>query len=413
MLISNNIASRLGSLKMMIEREDIPALLTGMMATLAGIGVARFAYTPLLPELVKQQWFSDSQAAYLGAANLLGYLIGALSAHRLSERLSVRMLMGWCFAGIALSFVLCAQPGHFGWFFIWRLIAGVCGAILMVVGPATALSKTPAARRAGVGAFVFTGIGLGAVLSASVVPLLMQVSLSATWLALGTLSLLAGLIGDRGLVRLPNTAVQTIRAGKSTRTPRGAGLLVIVVMAAYALDAVGFIPHTLFWVDYLAREQGLGTQAASVQWAVFGVGAVCGPLFAGIVAQRLGWHSGLTLAFAAKALAVGLPLLSMGLASRTLSSFIVGAMVPGIVALTSGRISELVGPAEHKRLWGLATAVFAVAQALSGYAMSALYVIWGSYHYLFYTGSAALAGGAVLIILSGYIHEHKKIPGHL
>ncbi len=392
----------------MVKKQDFPALLTGMMATLAGIGIARFAYTPLLPEIIQQQWFGDSQAAYLGAANLLGYLIGALTAHRLSEHISVRLLMGLCFVAIALSFILCAQPGHFTWFFSWRLIAGIAGAILMVVGPATAISRTPAERRAGVGAFVFMGIGLGAVLSASVVPLLMEVSLSATWLTLGLLSLVVGWIFDHAFRALSNTAVQAVKVSDTANPIAGSGLAILIVMAAYALDAVGFIPHTVFWIDYLAREQNLGIQSASVQWAVFGIGAVCGPLFAGLMARRLGWHKALVMAFIIKAIAVGLPLLSIGLASRTLSSFLVGAMVPGIVALTSGRIAELVGPAGHKRFWGMATAVFALAQAASGYSMSALYEAWSSYYFLFYIGSIVLAGGALLIIMSDFVQKRTN-----
>lgn len=382
------------------------ALLSGMMATLAGIGLSRFAYTPLLPELIQQQWFSDSQAAYLGAANLLGYLIGALSAHQLSERVSIRILMFFCFISISLSFILCAQPGHFYWFFVWRLISGVAGAILMVVGPANALSKTPVERRAGVGAFIFTGIGLGVVLSSSVVPLLMQVSLSATWLTLGCLSLLTGLVCDYAIVRLYNTPVIVVPK-KFESAFKGSKPLVSFVMTAYALDAVGFIPHTMFWVDYLAREQGLGIQAASAQWTVFGIGAICGPMIVGFFAHRMGWHSGLILAFLVKAIAVSIPILSTGIVSRTLSSFIVGAMVPGIVALTSGLIAELIGSANHKRFWGMATVVFAVSQALSGYIMSALYETWKSYYFLFYIASTALVASTFLILVSNRVHEYN------
>ena len=61
-----------------------PGLVAGVMATLVGIGLARFAYTPLIPVLIDAGWFSASDAVYLGAANLLGYFIGALSAHRLT-----------------------------------------------------------------------------------------------------------------------------------------------------------------------------------------------------------------------------------------------------------------------------------------------------------------------------------------
>ena len=384
----------------MIQRNDLPPLLTGMMATLVGVGLARFAYTPLIPILVLQGWFDASAAIYLGAANLLGYLLGALMAHRLSERFGARQLLAFCFISIALSFFASATPGSFAWFFFWRLLAGITGAILVVVGPSLALTRAPIARRPVVGPLVFCGIGLGALLSATLLPLLIQYDLMWSWLTLGVLSLLAGFICDQGLARLPPAA--TIAAANGTGG--GAPVLsiaIILVMLAYAMDAAGFIPHTVFWVDYLAREQGQTSSAAAAQWAMFGAGAIIGPLVAGLLVSRLGWHRSLATGYLIKCLAIALPLLASGLLTNSISSFLVGAMVPGLVALTSGRLAELGGPAEHKRLWGYATAAFAVLQAASGYAMSGLYELIGSYQPLFALGSALLGVGLLLIIISG------------
>lgn len=386
----------------MIKKADFPALLTGMMATLASIGIARFAYTPLLPELVLQGWFNDTQAAYLGASNLLGYLIGALFAHSLSERFSIKLIIRLCFIFIALSLFLCAKPASFEWFFIWRLVAGIAGAILTVIGPALALSVTSTTQHTSVGTFIFAGIGLGALLSALIIPPLMQINLSVTWLVLGGLTILVGFVCNYGLLNLPKEPIHKSNKPITSIKISHVNMIVVVVMIAYALDAVGYVPHTVFWVDYLAREQQLGIKAASTQWAIFGLGATCGPFIARIVVHKLGWHFSLTTAFMAKAIAVGLPLLSITLTSQIVSSFIVGAMIPGVVSLTSGRIAELVGPIEYKRYWGLATALFAVGQAVSGYGMSALYESWKSYYFLFYIGSTMLAIGALLIVISRY-----------
>ena len=60
------------------EVDAFHATLAGLCAVLVGIGLARFAYTPLIPALIDAQWFTAAQAAYLGAANLAGYLAGAL-----------------------------------------------------------------------------------------------------------------------------------------------------------------------------------------------------------------------------------------------------------------------------------------------------------------------------------------------
>jgi predicted MFS family arabinose efflux permease len=332
-------------------------------------------------------------------------------------------LFGLCFAGIALSFLLCAGPNSFGWFFIWRLVAGIAGAILVVVGPSLALTATPPARRTGVGTLVFTGIGLGTLVSALVVPALLAVSLTATWIALGVLIIIAGIFCDHNLVQLtlspPHAAPDSPPSDahqehpqkaqghpeQAHKKPAGLALVIALVMMAYALDAIGFVPHTVFWVDYLAREKALGAHAVSLQWVIFGVGAVSGPFIVSWMTRRLGWHRGLVLAFLTKAAAVALPLLSIAFISRSASSFLVGAMIPGIVALTSGRLAELAGPTQHKRLWGQATATFAAAQAFSGYGMSALYDVWHTYTPLYAIGSAVLASGLLLALLSQLVYR--------
>ena len=60
------------------ERSRTPSAVWGTAAAfsacLVGIGLARFAYTPLIPALIAAEWFSPAQAAYLGAANLLSLI---------------------------------------------------------------------------------------------------------------------------------------------------------------------------------------------------------------------------------------------------------------------------------------------------------------------------------------------------
>ncbi|WP_329360977.1 YbfB/YjiJ family MFS transporter [Streptomyces sp. NBC_01483] len=71
------------------------AISAGASATFVGIGLARFVHTPLLPELISNHWFSETAGAYLGAANLAGYLIGALAARRVARRLGDPWALRW------------------------------------------------------------------------------------------------------------------------------------------------------------------------------------------------------------------------------------------------------------------------------------------------------------------------------
>lgn len=376
------------------------------MATLCGVGLSRFAYTALMPAMVQSGWFDASQAAYLGAANLLGYLVGALSAHTLTERLDARRVLGGCFAVVALSFALSSVPQPFAWFFVWRFAAGVAGAVLMVVGPSMGMSAAPVARRAALGPLMFSGVGWGALMAATVVPMLAVRGLAPVWWTLAGLSGLCGWIGWRASRRV---AVALPAPDPAGGQPMRWGPAVLLVLLAYACDAAGFIPHTVFWVDYLAREQQLGAAYASTQWAVFGLGAIAGPVLAAWCASRWGWQRALVGGYTLKAIGVGLPLLWFSFGGHAVSSFLVGALSPGMSALTSGRLMQLVGPRLHQRMWGYATAVFALTQAASGYAMAALYGAAGQYRPLFVAGLACMTLGLLLALLSG---TRRAAGGH-
>src|SRR5579875_3898881 len=78
----------------------------GCAMLLLGIGLARFGYTPLIPPLVHAGWMSAPAAAFLGATNLAGYLLGAALARQLpgSTRPAVRVAL----LAATLSFFACA-----------------------------------------------------------------------------------------------------------------------------------------------------------------------------------------------------------------------------------------------------------------------------------------------------------------
>ena len=69
------------------------AVTAGLCSSLVGIGLSRFAFSPLIPLLVSEHWFAVSQAAYLGAANLMGYVVGALISLDLARAIPLRPLL--------------------------------------------------------------------------------------------------------------------------------------------------------------------------------------------------------------------------------------------------------------------------------------------------------------------------------
>jgi predicted MFS family arabinose efflux permease len=374
------------------------ATLSGFSANLVGIGLARFAYTPLLPAIVGAHWFAPSTAAYLGAANLAGYLAGAALARPLAARVAAPLTLNTMMMLATVAFIACAYPLSFPWFFAWRVVSGAAGGVLMVLAATTVLPHVTPSRRGLAGGVIFMGVGAGIAASGTLVPLLLRQGLTETWLGLGIISLILTLIAWRGWPSEPRPAATPHKQRHTHEVP---GLRALY--AEYGLNAVGLVPHMIFLVDFVARGLGQGLQAGAAYWVLFGLGALAGPIVSGHLADRTGFGPALRVAFVIEAVAVVLPVLGPSQTWLVLSSVVVGAFVPGIVVLVLGRVHELLAhhPGEHKRAWGVATTSFAILQAVAGYGMSYLFASNdGGYRMLFALGATAMVLALAVDLIS-------------
>jgi predicted MFS family arabinose efflux permease len=384
---------------MRVERDVWRPALSGLCAVLIGIGLSRFAYTPLIPALIGEGWFGPADAAYLGAANLAGYLAGALFSQWMARRTSAVAALRAMLLLATAAFFACAWPTGFAWYFLWRFAAGFAGGALMALAAPTALHAVPAARRGFAGGLIFTGVGLGIALSGTLVPLLLLEGLTATWLGLGLFSLLLTLVAWGGW---PAAVAAPSSETAPPRRRSGVALPLAALFVAYGLDAAGIVPHMVFLVDFVARGLGQGIAMGSAYWVVVGIGAAMGAMTAGRLADRIGFTAALRLVLGLQAIAACLPALSDAPLVLGLSSLIIGAFVPGIVPLVLGRIHELLpGDAERQRAtWSRATVAFALGQAVAGYGFSWLFAETG-YVYLFPLAAAAMLLALMVDIAAG------------
>jgi predicted MFS family arabinose efflux permease len=366
------------------------ATLSASCASLVGIGLARFAYTPLLPAIIDAHWFAPSAAAYLGAANLAGYLAGALLGRPLVVRVPAHIALRGLMLLAAIAFFACAVPISLTWFFVWRLLSGIAGGALMVLAAPTVLPHVPHRRRGIASGAIFAGVGLGIALSGTLVPLLLRQGLTETWCGLGVLSLILTVVAWSGWPTdaAPAQAAPETQSSRHLPTVRLRALYV-----EYALNAAALVPHMLFLVDFVARGLKQGLDSGAQYWVLFGLGAIVGPVLSGHLADRIGFRSALRWAFIAQALGVLLPVVSTGAPSLIVSSFVVGAFTPGVVPLVLGRIHELVphDVSAQKAAWSAATTAFALLQAAAAYGLTFVFAqTGGAYRLLFMVGASAV-----------------------
>lgn len=172
-----------------IGRHPVALALAGSCSLAAGMGIGRFAYTPLLPAMQRDLELSIAAAGYVASANFLGYLLGALLAIRVShERRSF-----WFIAGLAVSVAttFAMAPAQSPWVLgAIRVLAGWASAYIMIHGAAIALDALARAGRPMLFSLIAAGVGVGITMTALMTEVMSRAHASAAtmWIALGVLA---------------------------------------------------------------------------------------------------------------------------------------------------------------------------------------------------------------------------------
>ena len=94
------------------------------LAPTVGLGIGRFAYALVLPDMRELLGWSYSAAGFMNTINAVGYLAGALTASSLIKRFGLAPSVIWGTAACVASLALCALTGNFIALSLARLLAG-------------------------------------------------------------------------------------------------------------------------------------------------------------------------------------------------------------------------------------------------------------------------------------------------
>jgi MFS family permease len=364
-------------------------VVAGACATFLGVGLQRFAYAPLVPAMVQQGWLDSHAAGLLGAANFAGYVIGGLFAARLARHFGSVPTLRAAMAVAACCFALCAWQGGMAWLAPWRTLAGAAGGALMVLAGPAVQAAVPRDRRGLAAGVVFTGVGMGIVTGALIVPLVLPSGIGAVWLALAA----AGF----GLAALSwrywPAGAAPAHAAPGVRLPSGTFRLV----AAYALAAAAATPHMVWWPDFIARGLGHGTSVGAASWLAYGLGALIGPSLCGRLADRIGARPGLRIALTVQVAAIGMPLVTSNLAILTVAAMVAGAIAIGTTALALTRAREIGGEAAPA-IWRISTISWGSAQVATGFFLVWLFAAAGGSHLALFGFGTAAAVAALIVV---------------
>ncbi len=366
--------------------------IAGSATLLVGMGLGRFSYSPLIPALIENGALSAAEAGSVGASNFAGYLIGALAAPFIRRRLGEVPTVRTCLLVSFLSLVGSAAPFGFIWLAFCRGTVGACIGIMMIYAVAIVTRSAPPEKLGLANAIVFCGVGVGILSAGTLIPWLLGSGLAAAWLgiaAMGAAAIVLAFWGWRPASALPEPDRETERSEISW-TP-----LVVGFVAARSAFSLGMIPHSIYWVDYLVRGLQKDIAFGGFHWVLFGLGAIIGTFAWGWLADRIGFRAGLFLSFAVLGLGVGLPVVWPEPEMLVFSSLAVGAQ-PGVTAILSGRVHQLVGAQHMAAVWRRSALISTILQAAASYLFVALFAYTESYTPVFLCGAVAMFAGAAI-----------------
>jgi predicted MFS family arabinose efflux permease len=372
-----------------------PIVGSGLVALAIAMGIGRFAFTPLLPLMVRDGILNPAAGAEWAAANYVGYLIGALTAPWFGgnpRRGLMVSLLGVAATTLAMATVGAGSVRLLGAGL--RAAAGVFSAWALVCASGWCLAEL-ARRRAGPsGTWIYTGVGLGIALAGLLTWLGGLQAADALWLELGLLAGAGALLVwalSRGQTTRSAGITERVSAAAAPVRPSRQRALVL----CYGIFGFGYIVPATF-LPAMARDLAPDPLVFGLTWPLFGLAAALSVAAVGRWLPHGSRQRIWALAQGVMALGTALPLFAQTLAAIAASAVLVGGTF--MVATMAGlQLSREVRPDDPTPLIARMTAAFAAGQIAGPLLVRAIGSDrWAGWTALDWTGATA----TLLLILS-------------
>lgn len=376
----------------------------GIFSLLLALGVARFAYTPLLPVMQAQAGLGLAEGGWLAALNYAGYLSGALIASLISDLVLKDRLYRIGMVLAVLSTLLMGLTSDFTLWAVSRFVAGLSSAASMLLGTGLILNWLIRHNQRSELGIHFSGVGLGIVGCSAAVALMSQwLDWREQWFALTALACLLLIPALAWLPKPDRNPLTT--SGQPMRDNPPSRLFLRLFMAAYFCAGVGYVVSATFIVAIVDRLPGLEGKGS---WSFLAIGLAAAPacIVWDLVARRTGELNALILAAALQVVGILLPL-SGGLGGALAGALLFGGTFVGMVSLVlcmAGRYY----PTRPAKMMGKMTLSYGAAQIVGPAVTGWLAVTLGSYAGGLYFAAAMMVLGTLLLLVLKLVERRDR-----
>ncbi|WBL79163.1 MFS transporter [Bradyrhizobium xenonodulans] len=381
-------------------------ILTLSLAATVGLGIGRFAYALVLPDMREDLGWSYSAAGFMNTINAVGYLVGALVASRLIQRIGwAAAIRGGTLACVA-ALATCALTGNFVALSLARLVLGFGAAAGFVAGGALAatIAQSRPERANFLLSLFYAGPGIGILASGLIAPFTLQYfGPGSWWMVWWALTLLSV------AMTVPLFLIRIESGARFSDGGHGAFAIrpVLIYLAGYFLFGAGYIAYMTFMIAYV-RDGGGGAAAQAAFWSLIGLSAFATPwAWRGVLAlDRGGLATAIILG--TNALGAALPMLGHSPAWLAVSALVFGVAFFAVVGSTTAFVRFNYPPQAWPTAIAAMTISFGVGQTLGPIVVGAITDALGSLSYALNVSAALLALGAVAALCQRKVGPAKQ-----
>jgi predicted MFS family arabinose efflux permease len=379
---------------MLLDRNNnIAILLAGILALVVGVGVARFAFTSLLPAMLENH-LSIAFAGVLASINYVGYLSGAIfSIFIKGIHAKIKFFRLGLVLCVFTSLILAFTQNDTLWL-LSRLFAGFGAAMALVVGSAIVMSKLQNTNKTKAMGIHFSGLGFSILIADLVMRSVFIYSdnWQHAWLALAIAGTVFGCYSAY-ILSCDTQATDKVMQNKFDKSLFNP--LVIVLALAYFTEGVGMVVQATFLPDIVNSLEGLSGYGGYA-WLAVGLAGIPSCIIWMRLAHRYNSIDIMMVAMALQVIAILIPTFSANIILNLISGVLYGGTFIGLVALFMNFGGQLAGK-NPVFIMGTITAAYGVGQVVAPLYCVALIEYFKNYDAALYLTAFIVCCGILLL----------------
>ncbi len=273
----------------------------GFIALFVGLGIGRFAYSPLIPVIINNHWMNLRHANTVASSLFWGYFLSLVFLNRLLEKYDPVKLIKTSILIIGISFLSTSFNLGYIWFVMWFLTIGLSTGIIFVKAPTYILSFFNERDKGKASGLIFTGVGAGIVFSGLTSYLLAYLNLFTVWLLISAISLALTIIIWNIWPENPSLEIsndnKTPETNKKYKMNSKSNIRLSIF--SYGFFRLGLLALAIYFSEFIFKYYVTAPQhIVSISWILFGIGIIVGSYFFGFLSKHIGIKAALILALA-------------------------------------------------------------------------------------------------------------------